>query len=222
MCSTMRRESSSAARFKTDARMRRDQRVDGDARRRRRRIEPARQRHRAREQRSRVAVLAHAEHDDVERMRHAGQRASGPVGSRFGRRRRILQSDEMRRGGRPDQQVSRARSARCSPRRSSRPNARPPASPTTFDQSSFSVRSCANSRDGVRPPETTRLAAPRAAIASSRSTLISPASACGQRLAVGKAVLVDPAGRHYSSFLQANPSRPIRELAAAGPQLPAV
>ena len=44
----------------------------------------------------------------------------------------------------------------------------------------------------------------------------------GQRLAVGKAVLVDPAGRHYSSFLQANPSRPIRELAAAGPQLPAV
>ena len=56
----------------------------------------------------------------------------------------------------------------------------------TLCQSSFSARSCSNNLTGVRPPDTTRLALPLTSIASARSTLISPESACASASESGK------------------------------------
>ena len=69
--------------------------MHGNAGRRRLRIERCSEPGAAGKQRCRVPVIAHAQHDDIERLRQRFDRTPRGIRALFGRRRIVLQCDEL-------------------------------------------------------------------------------------------------------------------------------
>ncbi len=95
----IRRARSSAARFSDRRGYGASRGCDANACRGRLRVQRGAQAGSAGKQRGCVPVIAHAQHHQVERLRHGAERSPGTRGARGGRGRFVLQPDQVRSGG---------------------------------------------------------------------------------------------------------------------------
>ena len=148
-----------------------------------------------------MTVIAHAEHGDVKRARHTGKRFPGRRCTQVRRGRRVLQACEARsRGGIAQQIVTHQLLV------AARVRGLHPALVGECDADAAPVERPGVQTPGITvigelPPETTRLASPRCAIAWERPAAIVVREPRGQRRGIGVTFHFGEGDRHESESM---------------------
>ena len=171
------------AQIQAQAGLRRHGRAHAHAAGNRGRVQSAGQIRRAGKQRRRMTIIAHAEYHGIERTGHSRKCLPRRYRAHVRGGGAVFQAVKSSGGRRAPAAARRAPASRCCPGSAGSTQRSSASAMHTRLQSSVSARSSSNSFTGDLPPDTTRLASPRAAMAGreARGDLLPPGRATASR-----------------------------------------